>query len=54
MTTNPDYLMPSDFVWGVATSAYQRVLKDSGAAYADIIRTQRGRSSESPVAYPAS
>jgi hypothetical protein len=32
----------------------RRVLKDSGAAYADIIRTQRARSSDGPVAYPAS
>ena len=32
----------------------RRVLKDSGAAYADIIKTQRARSSDSPVAYPAS
>lgn len=31
-----------------------RVLKDSGAAYADIIRTRRARSSDSPVVYPAS
>jgi beta-glucosidase len=32
----------------------RRVLKDSGAAYADIIRTQHARSSDGPVAYPAS
>jgi beta-glucosidase len=27
----------------------RRVLKDSGAAYADIIKTQRARSSDGPV-----
>jgi len=32
----------------------RRVLKDSGAAYADIIRTQRGRSADGPVADRAS
>ncbi len=32
----------------------RRVLKDSGAAYAGIIRTQRARASADPVAHPAS